>query len=127
MKITKNIQAIVDEKSLNNWETEILQTLWNKRKKARVITLCLIKVSSSGMSRQFKVATVFEGEVVAVTRLVAKITGERYNSSSDTLSIGGCGMDMGFALVSALYAHLIPKGSKEFCSDFLAVQRRNDL
>lgn len=126
MKITKHIQAIADKNELTKWETEVLQTLWNKRKKPRVITLCLIKVSNGGMNRQFKVATIFEKEIVSITRLVAKVSGERHNRDSDTVSIGGCGMDMGFALMNTFYAYLMPDNSKE-SSSFLAVQRRNEI
>ncbi len=127
MKITKHIKAIADKKELSSWETQVVQMLWNKRTKPRVITLCLIKVASSGMSRQFKVATIFEGEIVSITRLVAKVTGERFNKDSDTLSISGCGMDMGFALVDELYTYLLPEKTKERSNDFQAVQRRNEI
>ena len=65
-------------------------------------------VSSSGMSRDMKVLTVSNGQIVDVTYYVGKLdigilkerNGER------VIRVGGCGMDMGFHVVYTVSAVL---------------------
>jgi len=68
------------------------------------ISVHLNSVSSSGMTRHltFLIARI-DGNGIPfiwnITRLVAKATGLRYNDKKEDLVVGGCGMDMGFAVV----------------------------
>jgi hypothetical protein len=43
----------------------------------------------------------------------AKATGNRFDSDKSGIVMGGCGMDMGFALVYELGANLWPKGTRK--------------
>lgn len=76
--------------------------------KGSTVYTILRKVSASGMSRQISiVALLVDGEKVVDLHpnyAVAAVTGFRLNSkgSHDALIVGGCGMDMGFHVVSRL-------------------------
>lgn len=61
-------------------------------------------VSRSGMSRSISV--VVNGE--DVTYLAARAMGEKYPDRYDGITVGGCGMDMGFHLVYNLSRTLFP-------------------
>jgi len=67
-------------------------------------------VSRSGMSRTIK-AFVIEGtEIRDISRLVAKATDTAFDPKLYGVKMGGCGMDMGFALVYKLSRSLYPAG-----------------
>ena len=127
MKANKHIQALAVEHDLGEHYTEIMQALWNGRNKSRFVTTCLMSVSSSGMSRAFKVGFVYKDEFTDITSLVAKITGNKWDRNNGTLKISGCGMDMAFALVNALYCYLAPSNFKGSVSKLNAAQRYNDF
>jgi hypothetical protein len=64
-------------------------------------------VSASGMSRNldcYALATDSDGKawIRRITWQVCKATGHRYNRRAEALTITGCGMDMGFAVVNDL-------------------------
>lgn len=74
-------------------------------------------VSASGMSRCIDVrlfkADSTQPNGVAVHWLsywVAHVCGYRFDDKTDSVRVGGCGMDMGFAIVYALSRKLYPKG-----------------
>lgn len=74
--------------------------------------------SRSGMYRAIDVYAIRDNEPRRLTFSVAKATGYRYDRKHEALGIGGCGMDMGFAIVSELSYHLYPNGfpcSGEHC------------
>ena len=71
-----------------------------------IVYTILNNVSRDGMSRRLKVKVVKGGEVLDITRLAAKATVHRYNGNHEALVIGGCGMDMGFALVDSIMRQL---------------------
>jgi len=79
------------------------------------ISVHLNSVSSSGMTRHltFLIARI-DGNGIPfiwnITRLVAKATGLRYNDKKEDLVVGGCGMDMGFAVVYDLGRAMFPDG-----------------
>lgn len=65
----------------------------------------LKSVSASGMSRDMKVVSQFEGRVVDLTWYVGKATSvgrltEKHGQR--VVRVGGCGMDMGFHLIYSL-------------------------
>lgn len=69
-------------------------------------------VSRSGMSRDIGVVVMRPGEPVSDLHpnyLVAKAIGARVNKRGDGVVMGGCGMDMGFALVHELSYALYPE------------------
>lgn len=69
-------------------------------------------VARSGMSRVIDcyqlVST--DGEPRWLSPLVAKATGFTFNAKREALQVGGCGMDMGFHVVSTLSRVLYPDG-----------------
>ena len=68
-------------------------------------------VSRSGMSRDVGVVLMWpDGSTLNPNHLVAKATGGRVNKAGDGVVMGGCGMDMGFALVNDLSYNLFPDG-----------------
>jgi len=63
----------------------------------------LLKVSNSGMSRQLKVLTIIDNKIKDIGNEVATILDYRLAKNNDwSVIIGGCGMDMGFHLVTQL-------------------------
>jgi hypothetical protein len=62
-------------------------------------------VSGSGMSRDMKVCTQYEGRVVDITWYVAQASSLGHlkeRNGQRVVRVGGCGMDMGFHLVYSL-------------------------
>ena len=71
-------------------------------------------VSRSGMSRGIDVYALTcnngQPDRVWLSRLVSTACGITFDSSRECLKVGGCGMDMGFAVVYDLSYTLFPKG-----------------
>jgi hypothetical protein len=69
-------------------------------------------VSRSGMSRDISVVVMTPDGPIHPNWAVARATGMRLVTTGghDAIRIGGCGMDMGFALVYELGARLWPEG-----------------
>lgn len=78
----------------------------------------LLHVSSSGMSRRIKVTLPVRGKTRAddtirdISHLVAGATGRKMGSDGGVV-MGGCGMDMGFALVYEIGEAVWPKGTRK--------------
>ena len=64
----------------------------------------------SGMSRDISIHAIVDGEPTWLTYNVALATGLRFDPKWEAIKMGGCGMDMGFAIVSALGHALYPEG-----------------
>ena len=67
-------------------------------------------VSRSGMSRRLDFYLLRKGKLIYITPHVAEITDNRRSKVDHALVIGGCGMDMGFAVVYDLSRKLFPNG-----------------
>ncbi len=67
-------------------------------------------VARSGMSRSIKCYVVHGGRLHDITYHVARITLNPVDENHGGVKIGGCGMDMGFALVYGLGRTLYPDG-----------------
>ncbi|HUN55905.1 MAG TPA: hypothetical protein VMU29_12180 [Smithella sp.] len=70
------------------------------------------KVSNSRMSREISLYITIKNKIVDIGWYVSKVTGHKMNEGTHAIKIGGCGMDMGFALVYNLGRALYPKGFK---------------
>ena len=70
----------------------------------------LRSVSASGMSRTISLHIVQNGEFRSIDNLVSDATGTK-RAKRDGLIMGGCGMDMGSALVYNLGYALWPRGT----------------
>lgn len=68
----------------------------------QVVYVSCISVSATGMSRKLKLYIVKDDRIVNITYHAAIVTGSKYNDKDATITINGCGMDMGFAMVSNL-------------------------
>lgn len=73
------------------------------------VYIVLRNISRSGMSRRMDFYLFRKGQLLYVTPHVAQITDNRQHSDG-TLKVGGCGMDMGFAVVYDLSRKLFPNG-----------------
>lgn len=67
-------------------------------------------VSRSGMSRSIVPIIVWDGEPTDVSWLVARVLDAKVDQRNGGVKVGGCGMDMGFHLVSTLSYYLYPDG-----------------
>lgn len=67
-------------------------------------------VSRSGMSRNIDCYVIADGEPRWISRYVADACGMTFNEKRECIRIGGCGMDMGFAIVYDLSHTLYPDG-----------------
>ena len=74
---------------------------------------CILRdVSASGMSRRISFYAVGNGELTGLDYLIATACGHKH-SDKQGLIVGGCGMDMGFAVVYNLGRVLWPEGTPE--------------
>lgn len=74
---------------------------------------CLRHVAKSGMSRRISMHLVKDGELRNITYTAAVAMDKTLHRDDHAIVIGGCGMDMGFALVYALGCALWPNGTPE--------------
>lgn len=96
-------------------QQEAITRLREWLKPGETVYTSLESVSRSGMSRKIGVHYFYtdeKGEIVKLwlTRLVATACGFRFDYKSESLVIGGCGMDMGFHVVYTLGRVLFPDG-----------------
>lgn len=75
-------------------------------------------VSSSGMTRHIDVLVIKDNEPVLLNWYIEKLgsykRGKNYNDkNADSLRVGGCGMDMGFAVVANLASTLFKGDYKQ--------------
>lgn len=76
-----------------------------------VVTCVLRSVSRSGMSRRIDFYKTKSGEIYYLSNYIADLL--EMNNDREGVRVGGCGMDMGFAVVYDLGATLWPKGTKK--------------
>ena len=92
--------------------TEAKNYLLKMFKTNKTVYTTLRNVSSNGMTRHIKVFTVSKNpytkkqEIVNITWYVGKILDYRISEKTDSLIVGGCGMDMGFHVVYSLSSEL---------------------
>ena len=110
MKITKKQEKILARQ-------DAINTLLSMVKPKDLIYTDLKSVSNSGMSRQIAVVLPYineEGQIRIedITYFVGLALDLRIGSKGG-LSVGGCGMDMGFATIYNLGRALWPNGTQE--------------
>ena len=86
---------------------EFLKSVFDKQERPTAYTI-LKWVSSSGMSRDMKVVTVHNGEIIDLTWYLGKldIGTIKERSGQRVIRVNGAGMDMGFHVVYSLSAVL---------------------
>lgn len=75
-----------------------------------VITTVMRHVARSGMQRSISLTIPLDGEVFALDYYAARAMDDNIDRKNGGIKIGGCGMDMGFALVYNLARTLWPDG-----------------
>ena len=91
---------------------EAIGRLLSELTPGRVVYTKLTHVSRSGMSRSIE-CYLAQGRdnLTDITWLVARATNSRVDNTHGGIVMGGCGMDMGFALVYGLGRTLYPDGA----------------
>ena len=75
---------------------------------------CILRhVSASGMSRRISLVVMQDGKPRNITGTAAAAMASTLNRDEFSIVVNGCGMDMGFHLVSSLGCRLWPKGTPE--------------
>jgi len=87
---------------------EAIKVLGDDLKPGDTVNTILRHVSRSGMSRSI---SMLNGDS-DITYFAALAMGEKIDQKNGGIKIGGCGMDMGFALVYNLGYCLFPEGFK---------------
>jgi hypothetical protein len=72
----------------------------------QTVHVSVTRVARSGMSRRIRVLIVNDGRIFNLSYRVAMALGWRYHDGDGAVHVDGCGMDMGFHLVSSLSALL---------------------
>lgn len=91
--------------------TEAIMELRKLLKPGATVHCILREVSRSGMSRRIDFYVQRKGQLLCITSRMSTALDKR-RSDKGGLIVGGCGMDMGFAMVYALGRTLYPKGFK---------------
>ena len=80
-------------------------------KKDDIIHCVLRHVSSSGMTRRISFFVIKDNKPLCLDYLISEL-GTYKRSNKDGLTVGGCGMDMGFAVVYNTAAQIFADESK---------------
>jgi hypothetical protein len=94
-------------------KNEALKHLRKIIKPNDVINCFLRHVSSSGMTRRISFYVIKNNKLIGLDWYIEKVLGYKRNYNNEGLVVGGCGMDMGFAVVYELGLSLWPKGTKK--------------
>ena len=89
---------------------EAVEKLRSWFKPGDTVFTTLRHVSRSGMTRHIGVVVLRDGVDLYPNYAIAAACDYRLNKNGDGLVVGGCGMDMGFALVYDLSRVLFPDG-----------------
>ena len=92
---------------------EAIERLHEILKPGDTVYTVLTHVPASGMSRSIQLKIVQDGDICDISYHAARALGAKIDAKHDGIKIGGCGMDMGFALVNALGRMLWPSGTPE--------------
>jgi hypothetical protein len=104
--LTKKQQEQQDKQQAEDF----LRKVFASQERPTVWTV-LKHVSSSGMSRDLKCVTYYDGRVLDITWYVGKVSGVaslKERNGQRVLRVHGCGMDMGFHVVYSLSYGLYP-------------------
>jgi hypothetical protein len=93
-------------------EQEAFDDLKRLLKRGETIYCIVRHVSCSGMNRRIDLLVMRNGSPRYLSYQAAALLGLRCEGNGEGITIGGCGMDMGFALVYDLGRKLYPNGIK---------------
>ena len=89
---------------------ECLDTLRKLLPPGATVHTTVTHVARSGMSRRIALYVIIDNEPRRISATVADVLGYPYHDKDGAIAIGGCGMDMGFAIVHSLSYKLHPEG-----------------
>ena len=78
-------------------------------KKNDTIYYFVVKVSPSGMSRHIRFFKIENNQIEHLTYNICKELNYKYKNITNGLYVSGCGMDMGFHIISNLSYYLFKK------------------
>lgn len=87
-----------------------LNYLHEQLKPGDTIYTVLRHVSKSGMSRSIQLLISRKSSLIDITWYAARALDDKIDQNYGGIKIGGCGMDMGFALVYNLSRKMFPNG-----------------
>lgn len=90
--------------------SEALETLRELLKPGQTVHTISRHTSRSGMSRSISLVLMEGGGPMELDYWAARVLGDSIDQRHGGIRIGGCGMDMGFALVYNLSSRLFPDG-----------------
>lgn len=93
-------------------QEQAMKFLKKVMKPGKTVYTIVRSVSSSGMSRKITCLIANKGELLNIDWYVANALDYRRDKNNGAVIIGGCGMDMGFAIVYSLGRKLYPNGFK---------------
>ena len=96
-------------KNLSSYEADTIK--WIRKTRPKIYTL-INHVSQSGMLRIIDVFALRNNNKIWLSPLIEKMTSYNRDNTRDGLRVGGCGMDMGFAVVYAFSKACFPTGFK---------------
>ena len=91
-------------------QREFIEKLRALLKPGDTVFTTVKRVARSGMSRCIDVHIIRDDEPQWLSYWVAKAIGQTFDEKTESVRMGSCGMDMGFALVYALSQTLFPNG-----------------
>ena len=95
----------------NTARAESLEQLRKLLPEGATVYTVLRSVAKSGMSRRIDLYTVVGGELRFLSGYVGEVLGYK-RGKGDGLTVGGCGMDMGYHLVHSLSQAMFGDGYK---------------
>ena len=101
---TKSITDYTDNDWLNYHrfgDYQLLQELAALKKETIIYTICS-HVSQSGMFRHIEMFYLVDNQKIPIRFLTEEFFNYHIDRKTDQYGVGGCGMDMGFALVNSL-------------------------
>ena len=87
-------------------EKELVKLLRSYFKKDSTAFCSIKKVSSSGMFRHIQILATKKNRIYNLSYSVAKLCGFSWKENTCSVGVSGCGMDMGFHVVSTLSYYL---------------------
>ena len=101
-----DLYNIINNEPINGVEGKKLKELLNLSRKGKknfrgqtYIYTQLKHCSKSGMSRSISMYVIIKGDIQRLDYWYIKASGSKFDDKNGGVKIGGCGMDMGFAMV----------------------------
>ena len=104
---TQVVKELKTKYALTDWESDLIINLRKARPKLHTQ---LHHVSRSGMFRLISVKWIKNGKILNLDSIVSKTTRYKEDKNRYGLRVGGCGMDMGFAVVYDFSRSIFPDG-----------------